>query len=534
MSTRTLNRPESIILITVDTLRADHTGCYGYPLPTTPTLDRLAAESTRFEQAFSPISYTVPAHASIFTGKNPRFHSIGFYNGEKTLNQAQEITLAAILREQGYQTAGFVSIVPLHKEAGLDLGMQFYDDAFTGGELNRPQELRRSADQTTLAVLDWIFRHRGQPFFLWVHYVEPHGPYMPPAPYNKQFSGHAYSDSGLSLEVVEDAHPGGIPAYQVLKPRRNPAGRLISYEKNYDYYVAQYDGQIRFLDDQLKVLIQKLKDWGLYDEALLLLTSDHGEALGENNIYFFHGLTVSLEQIKVPLLIKPPAFSGLKAGTLTTPVTTLDIMPTVLGFCGLEAGYLGIQGLDLFPLLSEQQLSRWPDRLIFSEMLFQLSIIQGPFQFLFGKGRESLPPEYSEYTHVAATDGTHLFNYVDDPNGTTDIAAAHPAVVTKLLAVARQYLSLPVPEYRQAGQSRLSEGETMEVKKRLSQLGYLGGPAKVNLSPRNTAENKVRQLEDELRGVYRTRSWRWTAPLRKAGKELSNLGRAIRPPKRSR
>jgi arylsulfatase A-like enzyme len=134
-------KPRAIIVVTLDALRADHVGCYGYPLSTTPFIDELAKETIKFEYAFSPIGLTAPASASMLTGKYPRFHSVEFLNGLKPLNREQEVTLPLLLSGLGYSTAAFVSIMPLQRHAGLQHGFDYYDDNLTEAELNRPQEL---------------------------------------------------------------------------------------------------------------------------------------------------------------------------------------------------------------------------------------------------------------------------------------------------------------------------------------------------------------------------------------------------------
>ncbi len=456
-------RPGAIILITLDALRADHLGCYGYPLATSPFLDRLAQDSVLFERAFSPVPLTTPSHTSILTGKYPRFHSVGFHNGDKPLSKEQETTLPQILRQLGYSTAAFVSIAPLLRHTGLDSGFDFYDDELPQRELNRPSEARRSADLTTTAVLRWLEEHHRSPFFLWVHYAEPHGPYTPPPPYDSLFVGDPSYGPPRLLEVLPDWQAGGIPTYQVLKPRRDAGGNLLDYEKDFTYYLSQYDGQIRFVDDQLKLLVDRLKDWGIFDDALLIITADHGEALGENDIFFFHGLTVSLEQVHVPLLVRPPSRSVIKSRRITEPVSTVDIMPTVLAWLGQEAQYLGLQGVNLLPLLEDSRVSP-PERYIFSEIPTQLSIIHGRFQLLYGKEKDDTP-----YDRISVTEGLKLFDHITDHSGKHDLSTEYPYIVNKLKRLTEHYLNLPQPVY---ARTELSELDKEEIEQRLEKLGY--------------------------------------------------------------
>ncbi len=462
-SARQQAKPKAIILITLDALRADHLGCYSYPLPTSPFLDSLAKQSVLFEYAFSPIPLTTPAHTSILTGKYPRFHSVGFHNGDQPLSKEQEVTFPQILRQLGFDTAAFVSIAPLLRQTGLNSGFDFYDDELLQREINRPWEPRRSGDLTTQAALNWLSRNHSSPFFLWIHYGEPHGPYTPPPPYDNLFVGNRFYGEQRLLTTVPDWQAGGIPAYQVLKPRRDADGNLLDYERDFTYYLSQYDGQVRFVDDQLKVLIEKLKERDIYDDALIIVTADHGEALGENDIFFFHGLTVSLEQIHVPLLIKPPSASHIKSRRIVQPVSTIDIMSTVLAWVGEDAEYLGLQGMNLLPLIENANFSL-PRRYIFSEIPTQLSIIHGRFQLLYGKEKEDM-----HYPRVPAVDGTKLFDYVGDSPGKHDLWSEHPEITQRLKNVVHTYLKSPQPSYIK---ERLSLQDKEDIKRRLQRLGY--------------------------------------------------------------
>ncbi|MEM2126165.1 MAG: sulfatase-like hydrolase/transferase, partial [Candidatus Methanosuratincola sp.] len=347
-------------------------------------------------------------------------------------------------------------------------------------ELNRPWEPRRSADQTTEAVLQWLKENHGSPFFLWVHYAEPHGPYTPPPPYDGLFVGNELYGTPQLLETVPDWQVGGIPTYQVLKPQRDAAGNLVDYERDFRHYLSQYDGQIRFLDDQLKALVGRLKEWGIYDEALLIITADHGEALGENDVFFFHGLSVSLEQIRVPLLIKPPSRSRLKNHRISDPVSTIDLMPTVLALLGQEAQYLGLQGMSLLPFLQGSRPTL-PQRYIFSEIPTQLSLIHGRFQLLYSKEKEDMP-----YPRIPAAAGTKLFDYIADPLGKHDLSLEHSNIAAALKSVAESCLKIPPPSYTV---EQLSPQDKENIERRLKRLGYVNERVPEHISVQQTAAN---------------------------------------------
>lgn len=464
------HKPKTIIVVTLDAMRADHAGCYGYRLPTTPFLDGLAKKCIRFEYAFSPIGLTAPAHASLLTGKYPRFHSVEFSNGGQPLNKEQDVTLPLLMRELGYKTAAFVSIMPLQKHGGLDHGFDYYDDDLAEPELNRNHELRRSAVNTTSAALGWLSKHQTDPLFIWLHYSEPHGPYTPPGPYDSMFVGNRHYGPPRLLEVVDDWKIGGIPAYQVLKPERDDSGQLINYEKDCTYYMSQYDGQIRSVDEQLRVLIEGLRKCGLYDDSLIIITADHGEAMGENNIFFFHSMTVTLDQIRIPLLIKLPNCHKARPCTISEPVSTVDIMPTVLSLCNYESNYLGLQGLNLLTCLTGGVSLPLPQHHIFSEIPSQLSVIHGRFQLLYDKGRDETE-KYPYPPYIPAIEGTKLIDYISDPAAGFDISCQYPGILENILRAADHYVKIPTPNYREATQ-QLSPEEQLSIKQRLRQLGY--------------------------------------------------------------
>jgi arylsulfatase len=178
-------RPPNVLLITVDTLRADHLHCYGQSLPTSPNIDALAARSVVFERAIAASGYTGPAHSSIMTSKYPRRQSTAFSNGLLTLAGVE--TLADALRQSGYDTAAFVSNGVLAAGSGLNHGFDVYDDELPTVERNRFNVFERLAPQTAARALAWLERPRTKPFFLWVHFQDPHGPYTPPEAYRDRF-----------------------------------------------------------------------------------------------------------------------------------------------------------------------------------------------------------------------------------------------------------------------------------------------------------------------------------------------------------
>ena len=222
-----------IILISIDTLRADHLGCYGYKRPTSPNIDRLASDGQIYPYAFSPSSYTVPVHTSILTGFYPANHDIGF--SQKTtrrLDLDATLLIQEILRDVGYLTGAFVSSFVLRKDWGLNHGFDIYDDRMTSSETNRPSELLRDGVETTGVALEWISKNKTENLFVWLHYFDVHGPYTTRPGLADPFKPADYGDSPVLLNKVNDGQPGGIPEYQLLDVIRDEGGEILSYQKD--------------------------------------------------------------------------------------------------------------------------------------------------------------------------------------------------------------------------------------------------------------------------------------------------------------
>src|SRR5512139_1322212 len=278
----------NVLLITIDTLRADRLGCYGDRDAATPVLDALAARGVRFPDAVAHVPLTLPSHATILTGVTPLKHGVrdnaGFVLGS-TLR-----TLAEQFRAGGYETAAFVSGFPVHHRFGLARGFETYDDRFPqGGDPARPPYVERRADQTIAAVTAWLARRSAEdrrPFFIWLHLFDPHAPYDPPEPYRSRFS----------------ARP--------------------------------YDGEVAFADAQIGVLLGRLQQVGQRGQTLVLATSDHGEGLGEHGEPT-HGLFIYDSTIRVPLILAGP---GVPSGRVVASLARgIDLAPTLLDLAHVAA-----------------------------------------------------------------------------------------------------------------------------------------------------------------------------------------------------
>lgn len=322
----------NLLLVTVDTLRADHCSSYGYPKPTTPNLDRVAAAGVRVDLAYAPMSITGPSHSTIFTGDYPLTHGV-VANGFVLPGKAT--TLAEILASRGYQTGAVVSSFPVNARFGLAQGFEVYDDEFLNpGTVKEKvwndeqvgRSFDRRADETTRQVIRWLEQHgRGpRPFFLWVHYFDPHLPYDPPEPFRSRF-----------------APPGP-------SPRGMPIGT--------------YDGEIAFADEQMGALLDFLDRSGLAAKTLLVITSDHGEGL-KNHGRMEHGYWIYEEEVRVPLVFRWPG--ELPAGkSVSGPVELVDVLPTILHLLRVPAGAAAFEGRSLVPYLRGEATTD-PERRIY-------------------------------------------------------------------------------------------------------------------------------------------------------------------------
>jgi arylsulfatase A-like enzyme len=320
---------QRVILITIDTLRADHLGCYGYPRPTSPFLDSIAQNSILFQKAFASMATTTPSHASIMTSLYPLAHKV-FKNSQKL--DKLFLTLAEILSDMNFKTAGYVSTNTHFKENGLDQGFSTFDEPSKDKHIHR-----RPADKTIERAIKWLDkRGPADKFFLWIHVFDPHRPYNPLPQFRKMLSFSSEKDKQDYLRFLRDQHHTNLNFYG-------------SEEKTLDTLEA-YDSEVLFVDHQIKRVYEFMTQKGLNHHALWIITSDHGEGLGNHN-WSGHGKHIYNEQIHVPLIFHFTDHVPSR-GTVETIVEHVDIFPTVLDLtgCSLKTEY-ALQGISLLPLL---------------------------------------------------------------------------------------------------------------------------------------------------------------------------------------
>jgi arylsulfatase len=321
----------NILLICVDTLRADHVGLYGYHRPTTPRVDAFFGKGRVYERAYATSPSTSPSVVSMLTGLYPHRH------GVRVLCQRispEVITIVDHLRRAGYEAAAVVSNAVLADSAsGLGDRFDHYDDDVDEQEPFRKEMLERSAARTTDAAIHWMtnVRHSTKPHFLWVHYMDPHGPYRPPADRPVDFSH----------DIPKWIDPERVPTYS-----REPD----VYDGN--EYVDRYDEEIAYTDREVGRLLDAYAKCGLANDALIIFTSDHGESMMEHEHWFRHERNTYEEMIRVPLLLH---HSALGAGRESIAVSTADLAPTILELVGLELPS-GLDGMSLVPSPRQRDL----------------------------------------------------------------------------------------------------------------------------------------------------------------------------------
>lgn len=289
----------NVLLITLDTTRADHLGCYGYAPAKTPDLDRLAREGVRFSRAYCPAPLTLPSHVSIMTGLYPVTHGIR-NNGHDLPSGIR--TLAQILKAKGYATAAFVSSFSVDSRFGLDRGFDVYDDTFRAESPFKTQNAERRAEETFARFSRWLENNAKGRFFGWVHYFDPHLPYDPPSPFKEGFE-------------------------------KDP-----------------YDGEIAYMDHYVGAILERLKQQGILERTVVVVAGDHGEGLGDK-VEMGHGIFLYEETLRVPLILRNPAVFP-RARVIESEVRLIDVAPTILETVGLKGESAGMAGQSLVPWLS--------------------------------------------------------------------------------------------------------------------------------------------------------------------------------------
>jgi arylsulfatase A-like enzyme len=322
------SRP-NIILITIDTLRAGHLSCYGYPRQTSPTLDRLAQEGVRFASAYSHVELTKPSHETMLTGLYPPSHGVLSNRDRLALDV---VTVPQRLQQLGYHTVGMVSGAHMGPEFGTDRGI---DDFYVCPTVRRP------AGDTTRIALEWLNMLQQEPFFMWIHYFDPHAPYLPPQPYNLFYNTADAPYRKPMADIPLPANWGDWFEVEGWPPPIRDVAEMIT----------QYDGAIAYTDANIARLLACLDELGLSERTLLVVTADHGEGFGEHGVVFNH-FGLHEEMLHVPLIMHAPG--RLSAQEVTELVGHIDLGPTLLDLLGQQIPQ-EMPGVSLLPLMGGQR-----------------------------------------------------------------------------------------------------------------------------------------------------------------------------------
>lgn len=431
--------PLSVLLLTIDTLRPDHLGAYGYTRPTSPHIDALAHSGVLFERAFTFWPKTRGSFVMMFTGTLP---SQNGYSKKHPLILGFNPTLAQTLKDAGYATAAAVDNPNVAAQYGYSRGFERYRETWMETALATEMDRSRAITADGAAYLKSAPRDR--PFFLWLHYVNPHAPYTPPPPYDTRFLD-ARAAGGPQLRPVDGFH-GGV--------RREWA---VPGRANLGYYVAQYDGEIAAVDAEVGRVLAALDASGQRGRTLVVLTSDHGESLGEHDYYFDHGENVFDPGLAIPLIVALP---GAPAGRRTpVPASTLDLLPTILD--ALKVTFPpDLAGRSLLPALHGEP-EAWRER-------------------LFAQNERHLTAGFDARFKTVATPGKNgtsfaLYDRRNDPGETRDVGRAQPDA----LRVGRRELELFLEQAERqwtATRKRVGDapGESAPTQQACEQLRALG------------------------------------------------------------
>ncbi|HET7294543.1 MAG TPA: tetratricopeptide repeat protein [Vicinamibacteria bacterium] len=402
----------NVLLISVDTLRADHVGSYGFPRPTTPRLDAVAREGVVFANAYTPVPVTLPAHASLLTGTLPPVHGVRDNLHERLPDASR--TLAEMLKERGFATAAVVSSFVLDRRFNLSQGFSAYEDRFQA--VHRIGDVaERKGDETSRVATAWLERHGREPFFLFVHFYDPHDPYEPPEPFASQWKGDEYS------------------------------------------------GEIAFADHCAGQVLDKLRELGLYESTLIVVTGDHGEMLGEHG-ELNHGFFIYESALRVPLVFRVPGASP-RAARVDRPVSLVDVVPTVAALLGIPVGD-ALQGVDLSPWLRGEAAGGGA-RSLYAETVT-------PTRYY---GTSSLLGVIKEGWKYIETSRPELYDLRQDPAEANDLAAKEPARAEALGGELKRILAASLATAKPGEAAGLDE----DARRRLESLGYLsrGGGAEI-------------------------------------------------------
>ncbi len=429
-------RRPNVVLVTLDTTRADRLGCYGAPAPGTPNFDRLAREGIQFDMAIASSAVTPPSHASILTGLQPQHHGVRVLYAASGYRLASTTpTLAAVLRGAGWRTGAFLSAFPVSSFFGFDQGFDAFDGGPAGRGMIKTQDgawdwdvaaSQRRSDKTTDRAIDWLSK-TPSPFFLWVHYWDPHDDVLTPPP-------------------------------EVLAPFHLETGDHDQRRRRL------YDAEVFYVDQQFGRLVESLQKEGRLDDTIVVVVGDHGEGLGDHD-WWYHRILYQ-EQIRVPLIVRLPG--GPRGRVVPDLVRLVDIFPTILQAVGI-APPKPVDGVSLQGLLEGRPNE--PRRLAYADALNLYDLAakmlrkrpQDDLLYCETDGRWKL------IYRPRRPDTSELYDLQADPREQVNRFRSAPVEARRLLDVLQKsggFVERP-----------FGEGRDADALERLRSLGYVGGPA---------------------------------------------------------
>jgi len=462
-------RPHVVIFL-VDALRADHLGCYGHPVPTSPCIDRLAREGVLFEKCRSQAPWTKPSVASLFTSLYPSAHQVIAFPRTRggavapdirryDLLPRQIITLAEVFQENGYHTAAFVTNRWVDPVFGFHQG---FEEFFVLSRSLPPRADGQRvmipnlpADYLNMKLREFLLKHRPaawdawlakvgihkKPFFLYLHYMDVHGPYHPPAPFTNMFDGiyAGWPDQPLSPQNIDNMD------------------YLYQNINTLNFYRSRYDAQVRFFDHELSGLLRWLSEQGLLSPAIMILTADHGESIGEHDS-FDHGNTLYEQEIHVPLIIwgTPDFDPGTR---VSAPVQLIDVAPTILSALEFSSPdqFEGISILSLIHDPGAPSIPSWSEN--YSHGKSQMAQIENRGKWIFDVDKDHLIEFYD-----LKVDPDEISNRLDGLPREKKEGQTSRMRSWRMEEMTRIEINEDVPEAQM----------TEDIRRQLEALGYLG------------------------------------------------------------
>jgi arylsulfatase A-like enzyme len=453
----------NILLITVDTLRADHLSSYGYPRLTSPNIDKLAANGIRFDRPVVQWPKTGPSFASILTSTYPKDNGIVRKIGIRLPDRMR--MLGEVLQRAGYATHAVVANGALASDFNFDQGFDSYIETWklTAESPEIDPNGAEVVTQKAQQLIDGLVP--GVPFFLWVHYLDPHFPYSPPQPWDEMFQGDEYYDPNIPIRVNRD------------RPRQQMAGigfqQMLDDQEEMDFYVARYDAEIAYADASIGELLATLESKQLMENTLTAFTSDHGESLGEHQYFFDHGRFGFQTCLRVPLILNLPGV--IPSAVDLNPVELIHLTPTILDIAGLySSSEEGMQGRSLLPRILKKQAPAETQTHGFAEAGYELNrkwqriVVADDWKLVFAQGGAAQRWIAGKGNSIA------LFNLTDDPEELVNLADEHPQQVRRLGQLLSEHWNRdPFDVLVDEGATEVQEEMDPETREQLKGLGYL-------------------------------------------------------------